>query len=247
MKINLSYGHTDLPVEVPDNCTTVIRPSHLRSLPDVETRIMDALRNPVGTPALRSIVKPHHRVAISVCDITRPMPSSTLLPIILSELDHVPRENILILIATGTHRTNNDTELRNMLGDRVIDNYKVANHNAFDKSMLEHVANTPSGIPIVLNRKWVESDIRITTGFVEPHFFAGFSGGPKMVAPGLASFETIMELHNSNMISDPQSTWGITRGNPIHDEIRQIANQTGVDFSVDVTINRNKEITSIHA
>ena len=247
MKVNLSYGRKHLPIEVPDNCTTVIRPSHLRPLANVEVSIREALINPVGTPSLRSIVKPHHRVAISVCDITRPMPSSTLLPIILSELDHVSRDNILILIATGTHRTNNYTELRNMLGDRIVDNYKIENHNAFDKTMLEHVSKTPSGIPIVLNRKWVESDIRITTGFVEPHFFAGFSGGPKMVAPGLAAFETIMELHSFNLISDPQSTWGITKGNPVHDEIRQIANQTGVDFSVDVTINNNKEITSVHA
>ena len=247
MEVNLSYGRTGLWVSVPDERTTIISPSHLPPVPDITTALTNAIRNPVGTQALRSAVKPNQTIAISVCDITRPMPSSTVLPVLLAELAHIPKQNIVILIATGTHRSNTYNELKDMLGASVVDTYNVVNHNAFDNSILENVGETPNGTPIVLNRRWVESDFRITTGFVEPHFFAGFSGGPKMVAPGLASFDTIMNLHNSDMIGNPKSTWGITEGNPIHDEIRQIAYQTKVDFSVDVTINRDRKITSVHA
>ena len=109
------------------------------------------------------------------------------------------------------------------------------------------MGESSSGIPVWLNRTWLEADVRITTGFVEPHFFAGFSGGPKMVAPGLAGFDTIMQLHNAERIAHPKAVWGITHGNPIHDAVRDIAAMTGVDFSVDVTINRNRKITSVYA
>ncbi len=246
MQVRLAYGRTGLCVELPDERTTSIEPTYVPGLPDAEGAITAALRNPLNAPPLRRIVKPHHTVAISVCDITRPMPSKTLLPLLLGELRHVPAENIVILVATGTHRPNTPAELDEMLGGDVVAKYEVANHDAFDADSLVHMGSA-DGIPIYLNRRWVESDIRITTGFVEPHFFAGFSGGPKMVAPGLAGFDTIMPLHNAAMIEHPNARWGVTRGNPIHDAIRQIARLTGVHFSVDVTINREQRITSVYA
>ena len=175
------------------------------------------------------------------------MPSATVLPVLLRDLSHLPTERVRILVATGTHRANTATELESMLGRDVVANYPVINHDAFDRENLAHVGKTSGGIPIWLNRHWVESDLRITTGFVEPHFFAGFSGGPKMVAPGLAGFDTTMRLHDAGMIGDPRSTWGVTDGNPIHDAIREIARLTGVGFSVDVTINRDHAITSVYA
>lgn len=186
-------------------------------------------------------------VALSICDITRPMPSATILPSVLRELNHIPKDQVLILVATGTHRANTIDELAGMLGRKLIEEYQVTNHDAFDPNGLLNLGKTPEGIPIWLNRQWAEADTRITIGLVEPHFFAGFSGGPKMVAPGLTGFETTMRLHNAEMIGHPKSTWGVTQGNPIHDTIRQIALQTGVDFSVDVTINRNHQITSVYA
>ena len=158
------------------------------------------------------------------------MPSATVLPVLLRDLSHLPDNDIAILVATGTHRANTDAELRRMLGDAIVDRYAVLNHSAFDDSILVRAGDTPDGIPIYLNRNWLEADLRITVGFVEPHFFAGFSGGPKMVAPGLAGFDTIMRLHNSEMIGHPKARWGVTDGNPIHDAIRGIAEQTGVDF-----------------
>ena len=247
MKVKLAYGREGLEVELPDERTTVIEPTFVPGLPDAKGAILTALRNPIGTLPLRRIVEPTQSVAISVCDITRPMPSKTLLPLLLGELRHVPPENITILIATGTHRTNTEEELAEMLGKEVVDKYRVVNHDGFDDDSLEEIGSTDSGIQVLLNRRWVESDIRITTGFVEPHFFAGFSGGPKMVAPGLAGFPTIMRLHDAAMIGHPNARFAITVGNPIHDAIREIARMSGVDFSVDVTINRDKRITSVYA
>jgi nickel-dependent lactate racemase len=232
---------------LPDECTTVIEPHYLPGLTNEQDALLAALRHPINKPPLREIVRSDQTVAIAVCDITRPMPSARVLPVLLEELAHVPKEKIAIIIATGTHRANTIEELERMLGRDVAHNYQIINHSAFDKDSLKDVGQTPHGIPIRLNRRWVESEVRITTGFVEPHFFAGFSGGPKMVAPGMASFETIFQLHNAPLISHPNSTWGITEGNPIHDAIRQIARQTGVDFSVDVTINRDHQITNVFA
>ena len=247
MKVKLAYGREGLEVELPDERTTVIEPTFVPGLPDAKGAILTALRNPIRTPPLRRIVEPTQSVAISVCDITRPMPSKTLLTLLLGELRHIPPENITILIATGTHRTNTEVEVAEMLGEGVVDKYHVVNHNGFDDDSLEKIGSTDSGIEVLLNRRWVESDIRITTGFVEPHFFAGFSGGPKMVSPGLAGFPTIMRLHDAAMIGHPNARFAITVGNPIHDAIREIARMSGVDFSVDVTINRDKRITSVYA
>ena len=247
MRVRLAYGRDGLEVELPDERTTVIEPTFVPGLPDAQGAILTALRNPIGTAPLRQLVRADQTVAISVCDITRPMPSEILLPLLLGELRHVPSENIAILIATGTHRVNTEDELKEMLGEEVVNNFLVINHDGFDEASLESIGSTSSGIEVRLNRRWVESDIRITTGFVEPHFFAGFSGGPKMVAPGLAGFPTIMRLHNAAMIGHPNSRFAVTAGNPIHDTIREIAEMSGVDFSVDVTINRDKRITSVYA
>ena len=248
MKVRLAYGRSGLVIDVPEDRTTVVQPQYLPGLPDQYGAIRTAVRDPVGgTPSLRRIAGPSDIVAISVCDITRPMPTSTVLPVVLEELAHVPDENIVILIATGTHRPNSYGELRDMLGAQIVNRFTVVNHDAFDTAGVVHLGDTPRGIPILLNQLWAEADVRLTLGFVEPHFFAGFSGGPKMVAPGLAAFQTTMMLHNAEMIGHPNATWGVTVGNPIHDAIREIAAQTGVDFSVEVTLNRDHQITSVYA
>ena len=247
MLVKLAYGRSGLQITVPDDRTTVIEPEYVAGLDDEIGVLRASLRNPIRQKPLRSLVGKDQKVSISVCDITRPMPSRRVLPEVLGELDHLPRDQITILVATGTHRGNTPEELQEMLNPEVVDNYQVINHSAFDDEMLVGLGDTPDGIPVWLNRHWIESDMRITTGFVEPHFFAGFSGGPKMVAPGLAGFKTIIELHGARLIRHPHSTWGIIEGNPIHDAIRWIAQQTGVNFSVDVTINRDHQITGVFA
>ena len=234
-------------VNLPD-CTKVIEPQFLPALPDQHGALKDAISNPISTPPLRQSVVLGQKIGISVCDITRPIPTNVILSVLLAELEHIPDEDITIFIATGTHRSNNKSELDSMLGQTVTSRgYNIINHDAFDEANLSRVGTTKNGIPVFINSDWIKSDFKITIGFVEPHFFAGFSGGPKMVAPGLAGFETIMHLHNSDMIAHPNSTWAITEGNPIHDAIREIANIEPVDFSLDVTLNKNKGITSVYA
>ena len=248
MKIDLAYGKSGLTVDLPDDQTTVIEPDFLPGLPDELGAVRTALRNPVGKPPLRKSVTPGQKVGISVCDITRPMPSKTVLPLILKELEHIPPPDITIFIATGTHRENTPSELLSMLGETpMTGGYNILNHDAFNQDNLKEIGLTQGGIPILLNSDWLQSDFKITTGFVEPHFFAGFSGGPKMIAPVLAGFETIMNLHDSSMINHPNAKWGITHGNPIHDSIREIATTSSPDFSLDVTINKKHQITSVYA
>lgn len=247
MRIKLSYGREGLEVDLPADRTTVIEPHYLPGLPDETEALRTALRNPAGRPPLRELAGRSQRLTVSVCDVTRPIPTSRILPVVLEELEHVPREQIAILVAAGTHRPNTPDELDRMLGPEIARGYRVVNHSAFDEAQLRRVGETPNGIPIWLNRHWVESEVRITLGFVEPHFFAGFSGGPKMVAPGLAGFATIMELHSARLIAHPNATWGVTEGNPIHDAIREIARRTGVHFSLDVTLNRDRRVTGVWA
>ena len=247
MNVQLAYGRGRLAVDFPDGRTTVLEPAYVRGLRDEAAAIRKALRAPLGVPPLASIVRPEQTVAVSVCDITRPMPSRTLLPVLLGELAHVPDERIVILIATGTHRPNDRAELVEMLGEEIAGRYRVVNHSAFDDDGLTYLGDVEPRVPVWLNRLWVEADFRITTGFVEPHFFAGFSGGPKLVAPGLAGFRTTMRLHDAEMIASPNARWGVTEGNPIHDAIRRIAAHVGVHFSVDVAINRDRQITSVAA
>ena len=247
MTVNLAYGRTGLPVEFPDGRTTVIEPAWVDGLPDQAGAVRQAVENPVGSAPLRERVGRGQTVAISVCDVTRPMPSATVLPVVLEALSHVPADRIAILIASGTHRATTRDELVEMLGADVVDRCRIVVHDAFDDARLVSLGEVEGGIPVWLNRTWVEADVRITTGFVEPHFFAGFSGGPKMVAPGLAGFRTIMRLHDAEMIGSPRARWGVVEGNPIHDGIRAIAARSGVDFSVDVAINRDRRITCVAA
>ena len=247
MIVNLAYGRTGLPVEFPDDRTTVIEPTYVDGLPDQAGALRQALEHPVGSAPLRDRVRPDQTVAISVCDVTRPMPSATVLPVVLEALSHVPADRIAIMIASGTHRATTRGELVEMLGADIVDRNRIVIHDAFDDAQLVSLGEVDGGVPVWLNRTWTEADVRITTGFVEPHFFAGFSGGPKMVAPGLAGFETIMRLHDAEMIRSPRARWGVVEGNPIHDGIRAIAARSGVDFSVDVAINRDRQITHVAA
>ena len=170
-----------------------------------------------------------------------------MLEALFAEMPEVRRDDVTIFIATGTHRRNNDAEIEKMIGAEFARTCRVVCHDARDDASLVDVGRTSTGVRILLNRGWVESDFKITTGFVEPHFFAGFSGGPKMVAPGLAGLETVMTLHDATRIAHPRSTFGIIEGNPIHEDIREISRMTGVDFAVDVTLNRDQKITAAFA
>ena len=243
MNVRLAYGTRGLDVELPDSRTTVVAPTHHPGAPDQAAALLRALRAPVDGPPLRELARPGQKVAISMCDGTRAQPRQLMIPAVLAELDGViDPADVVVLVATGTHRGNTEPELRAMLGDEVFDCVHVVNHDARDAGSLVFVGEHGNGVPVWLNRLWVQADLRITTGFVEPHFFAGFSGGPKMVAPGLAGLDTILVLHNAARIGDPRATWAVTEGNPVHDDIRAAAAAAPPHFSLDVILNREQQI-----
>ncbi|MFD0573906.1 lactate racemase domain-containing protein [Kitasatospora gansuensis] len=209
MKIRLAYGESGLDLEVDPSRTTVVEPVHHRAATDQVAALRTALREPVAGPPLRERVRPGQTVAISACDGTRPQPRHLMIPAVLAELEGIVRlEDVVILVATGTHRGNTEAELRQMFGAEIADTVRIVNHDARDASQLTWMGTYGKDVPVWLNRAWVEADVRITTGFVEPHFFAGFSGGPKLVAPGLAALETVLVLHDAARIGDPRATWG---------------------------------------
>jgi nickel-dependent lactate racemase len=245
VKVHLAYGQAGLDIDVDPSVTTIVEPVRQPAAADQRGELRTALRSPVAGPPLRARVRPGQTVAISACDGTRPQPRHLMIPAILDELDGITRpEDIVILVATGTHRGNDDRELRQMFGNAVVDAVRVVNHDARDPGQLAFAGTHGNGVPVWLNRAWLEADVRITTGFVEPHFFAGFSGGPKLVAPGLAGLETVLVLHDAARIGDPRAAWGITHGNPVHDDVRAIAEATGVTFALDVVLNRDKDIVA---
>ncbi len=246
-QVHLAYGTHGLAVELPAERTTVIEPRYPAAVPDEAAALRTALRSPIESAPLRERVPRGARVGIVVCDITRPMPSARVLPVLLEELDCVDPSRITIFIATGTHRANTPDEMDQMLGPDVARSYRVVNHDAFDLSRHAHLGQTRGGGPIWIDRDFLSQDVKILTGFIEPHFFAGFSGGPKMVAPGLAALETVLHLHGAPLIGDPRATWGVTTGNPIHDEIREIAAVVRPDFTLDVTIDQTHAITAVFA
>jgi len=243
-QVRLSYGDAGLDISVPEDAV-VVYPQDALAVPDSAAALTAALRSPVSGPPLRERIRPGQTVAISVCDGTRAQPASLMVPAVLAELDGIiDAADIVVLIATGTHRANTESELRSMLGDEVVDSVRIVNHDARDQGSLSWAGTFGSGVPVWLNSEWLRADVRITTGFVEPHFFAGFSGGPKMVAPGLAGLDTVLVLHDAARIGHPAATWGITVGNPVHDDVRAIAAGTGVTFALDVVLNKAKQIVA---
>ena len=240
--VTVAYGRTGLVVDVPDDAVVVTPVDH-PAAPDVAAELRRALREPVSGRPLRERVRPGQTVAISACDGTRAQPRHLMIPAVLEELDGiVDLDDVVVLVATGTHRANTDAELRAMFGNAVVDAVRIVNHDARASDTHRFVGTFGAGVPVWLNEQWVDADVRITTGFVEPHFFAGFSGGPKMVAPGLAALDTVLVLHDARRIGDPRATWGVTIGNPVHDDVRAIADATGVTYAFDVILNSQQQV-----
>jgi nickel-dependent lactate racemase len=247
MNVRLAYGQGYLPLDLPDGRTTVIEPTHLPGLPDEPAAVNRALESPIGTARLREWVKPDGRVCIVFTDITRATPNRRLIPWLLDYLSFVSRERITLLNGLGTHRPNTREELEELLTPAVVSSYRVLNHEPENPEALVRMGSTADGTPAWINRHLVEADVRIITGFIEPHFFAGFSGGPKGIMPGVAGLETVMSNHGARNIADPASTFGITEGNPIWEEMRDIALRVGPSFLLNVALNEQRQITGVFA
>ena len=247
MNIELAYGRGHLRVDLPEDRTTVIKPAHNPGLPDERAAVLHALDNPISAPALKSWIKKGSRVCIVFTDITRATPNHRLIPWLLDYLSGAAPHEVTLLNGLGTHRPNTKQELETLLTPEVVARHRVLNHEPENPRALVAFGTTRDGTPALLNRHVVEADVRIITGFIEPHFFAGFSGGPKGIMPGVAGLATVMSNHGTRNIADPNSTFGVTVGNPIWEEMRDIALRPGPSFLLNVALNEQKEITGVFA
>jgi lactate racemase len=243
MKVHLQYGKDGLSVDLPSANARVIEPTFVEGLPDEARAFEEAVRQPIGGRPLRELVKSSDRVALVIPDITRPLPTDRLLRWILAELSHVPDAHFTVVNGTGSHRGNTPDELAAMVGPDVLARLKVVNHNSHDAKSLASAGKTSDGRTVYMARDYVEADRRIVMGFIEPHFMAGFSGGYKGVFPAVADIDSIMHYHRAQVIGDPASTWGVLEGNPTQDQIRYNGALLPVDFLVNLTQNRKRQIT----
>jgi len=245
-EFELPYGNSFVKMSVPEkNLSYVLATKEIAGLPDEAGAITAALRSPTGCPPLLSTLHPTDKVAVIVTDNTRACPEDRLLPPVLAELERkIPRRNITIIIALGLHPPLMREQMIKKLGKNIVDNYNVINHDVNDTVNL---GVTPRGTPIDINRRVVESDFRLSTGFIEPHLFAGFSGGRKSIAPGVFSVRSAYRNHGYINIENPNARPGITRGNPIHEDMLELAKAAKLNFIVNVLLNKKKEITHVVA
>jgi nickel-dependent lactate racemase len=267
VNIRLAYGKTGLDVSLPDGWKVdIVRPKPVEALADPAGAVREACRHPIGSRPLRELVKPSDSVALVCNDITRPTPYRTILPVLLDEVGHIPDEAVVLLIATGTHRANTPDELRTMLGRQIADRFRVVQNDAHDRDSHALVGTTANGNEIWIHKEFLRCDVRILTGFIEPHFFAGFSGGGKAVMPGLALLETILSNHRARNIDHPQAASCVSDGNPVWEGIREaavIANRSSLasglssdeqpatgderTFLLNVALNHDQQITAVFA
>lgn len=243
MKVEILYGRGTVAVDVPAERSVVIEPAWRDGIVDEYAAFLDAVRNPIGNAIpLADLVQPGETLAIATSDGTRPVPNSKLIPWLLDELKVKPAD-VVVIVGTGAHRPNTDAELLEMFGERIMRECRVINHNAFDDSTLAPVGKTPRGSEIKFCGEYVKADKKITVGFIEPHFFAGFSGGPKALLPGIASIDNLLDFHDAYMIGHINSTWGVLEQNPLQLETRAASEMCPPDFMINVTLNGRKDIT----
>ena len=247
-QVALAYGRDGLNIEVP-NSAAVVRPRHVAGVGDEPAALRAALAEPVDSPPLAELAAGKRRVVVTHSDITRATPNDRILPVLLAALERagVARGDITLINALGTHRRQTREELRRMLGADIVDRYRCLQHDAWDDANLVAAGTTSRGNAIRLNRLVMEADLVIFTGFIEPHFFAGFSGGPKGALPALAGHESVLTNHGYAMIGDPGATWGVTDGNPIWEEMREAALLVESLFLLNVTLNSAGEISGVFA
>ncbi len=248
MKLRLDYGRSGLTVEIPDpNLMKVLQMQPAEPLADPEKAVEESLQRPIGGASLSELARGKHSACVAICDITRPAPNRILLPPILRTLEEagMPRGAITILIATGLHRSNEGDELHELIGEEVAQVYRVVNHVGRDMASHSYLGTTESGTPAHVDRRFVEAELRIVVGFIEPHLMAGYSGGRKLVCPGLAGVETTKVFHSPRLMVHEKAREGVLDGNPVHREALAVAKMAGVHFAVDVALDRERRMLGV--
>ena len=243
MRVKLEYGRTGLYAELPDE--RIVRTLAYKDAPpltDPRASLLEVLNRPNGTPPLAQIAKGRKDACIVICDITRPVPNEMILRPMLEILEAagIPREKITILVATGLHRPNLGAELVEMVGQHIVDHYRIENHDGLKLGEHTYLGESPRGVPIWLDTRYVQADLKITTGLIEPHLMAGFSGGRKLICPGIAALETVKVWHGPDFLEHPKADCGILDGNPVHEENTWIGRHAGCDFIVNVVIDSQR-------
>ncbi len=250
MNLQLAFGRDGATVDIPDRLQAqVLRPRFALGQPDEEAAIQDAIANPIGAPALTAMARGRHSAAIAVCDITRPAPNRTVLPPVIAALEAagIAPENITLLIATGLHREATPDEVDEILGTEIAARHPVHSHRAREIDEQTFLGETTGGTQAFVDTRFVEADLHLTLGFIEPHLMAGFSGGRKLISIGLAGERTIKRLHSPLYMRDPNATEGSFPANPLHRELLEIAAMAGHDFMVDVALTESREIAAVFA
>jgi nickel-dependent lactate racemase len=248
--IEIAFGRGMLPLSLPAGATpTLLRKAVLPKLPDNRAAIRAAFDSPVGAPPLSELVRGRKSACILICDITRPVPNRLFLrPIIEAMIaGGIPAERIDVLVATGLHRPNEGDELAELIGDPWVQRtVRVTNHFARKVEDQVDLGATPTrGTPVKLNRLFVEADLRIATGLVEPHFMAGWSGGRKVVAPGVAGHETIRTFHSARFMEDPLAVQCNLVGNPLHEEQLQIVRMVGEIYALNTVLDEERDLVCV--
>ncbi len=247
MKTKLAFGKGDLEITLPDHIPIdVIEPKYVPGLKDQEQGILDALSNPVGAPPLADLVSEGTTVGIIFSDISRATPYHVILPPLLEILEQ-KKSKVTFFNATGTHRVNTREELISILGENIVDSYPIVQNDCTDSATHTFIGKTSRGNDVSILTSFLECDIKVLTGFIEPHFFAGFSGGAKAVMPGLALLSTIQHNHGARNIDDGESRWGITEGNPIWEDIHEAVDKVENTYLLNVAMNSDKQITKVFA
>ena len=251
MLVSMPFGKKQLQFEIPDkNLLGIITPEQQQPLADKQKAILAAIRKPIGCLRLSELAKPGQKVVIIPTDITRSLHENIILPLLLDELNAagVPDEDITMVIATGTHRPNNTAECREMYGEQVVNRVKIINHFAFEPETLTCFGDTPTqGIPAEINNVVAAADLRISTAAIEPHLFAGYSGGVKSLAVGVAGVRTIAATHNVDVLGHPRSRLGVIEGNIFRNFLEEATAMIGLDFIVNLVMNEAKEILKVVA
>lgn len=248
LKIPYDDHSLDLHVDEQNLRATIQLPVEQKPEKSARELVLAALRNPVGTPSLRNLAVGKRKVVIITSDHTRAVPSKITLPILLSEIRAGnPQADITILIATGAHRATTEAEQRAMFGDEIVNHEHIVVNDAFRSEDFEYICDLPSGAHFSVNKLAIECDLLIAEGFVEPHFFAGFSGGRKSILPGVCDIRTIKENHSYMQIASPYATAGVTENNPVHRDMNFAARKVNLQFILNVTMNAQKEVTGAFA